>query len=100
MGTVLIRVASSRPTGSLDDTSLSTAKDTSKLKSPFFCKGHRSEPLLKVRPSSWMMPAVTRIELELTAESIPTDFPVDGGNSEAIAGGAGIEPNMLARRFP
>jgi hypothetical protein len=47
-----------------------------------------------------MMPAVTRIELELTAESIPTDFPVDGGNSEAIAGGAGIEPNMLARRFP
>jgi len=47
-----------------------------------------------------MMPAVTRIELELIAESTPTDFPVDGGNSEAIAGGAGIEPNMLARRFP
>lgn len=54
---------------------------------------------MKARPSSWMMPAVTRIELELTAETTPTDFPVDGGNSEAIAGGAGIEPNMLARRF-
>lgn len=51
------------------------------------------------------MPAVTRIELGLAAaESPPTDFPITGGNSEAIAGGAGIYPmllpNMLVRRFP
>ena len=98
MGMVLVRVACSKPTG-LDGTSLSTVKDRSKLKSPFFCRGHRSETPVKVRPSSWMMPAVTRIELGLTAERAPTDFPVADG-SEAIAGGAGIEPNMLARRFP
>jgi hypothetical protein len=35
IGMVLIRVACSKPTG-LDNTSLSTVKDRSKLKSPFF----------------------------------------------------------------
>ena len=39
MGTVLIRVASSRPTGSLDDTSLSTAKDTKQTQVSILLQG-------------------------------------------------------------
>jgi hypothetical protein len=43
---------------------------------------------VELRPPCWKKPAVTRI-IEPDPLSAATDFPAFGGNSEAIAGGAG-----------
>lgn len=72
-----------------------------KQPSSFFSNDQFSAARANVNSFTSITPAEIWTELaEWSTEIGSIDFPSAVGNSSANAGGAGIEPSMLARRFP